>query len=143
MDCSIFQTILMAEVLLCRKLVVCICFFHPFCLPELNVSYIHWEAPVTQSLNWLKSKPLSDRSYLRGSLHSLKLGAPTLVCPPLAKILQTVLLDKQKHTSGSVWKYFAHSLTHRSHTYLCALKLVAVNKPGAHHRTCAPCEREP
>lgn len=33
-------------------------------------------------------------SNLGGRLHSLKLGASTLVCPPLPKILQTVLLGQ-------------------------------------------------
>lgn len=33
-------------------------------------------------------------SHLRRSLHSLKLGAPALVRPPLTKVIQAVLMDE-------------------------------------------------
>lgn len=81
-----------------------------------------------------------DCSYLRGSFHSLKLGASTLVCPPLTKILQTVLVDKHKSVVAN--SLTLEQVSKLKEMYLCALKLVTVNKPGAHHSTCASCQTE-
>lgn len=51
----------------------------------------HLDHPKREKLSWLWT-----RAYLRGSLHSLKLGAATLVGPPLTKIVQAVLRDQQE-----------------------------------------------
>lgn len=51
----------------------------------------HLDHPKREKLSWLLT-----RAYLRGSLHSLKLGAATLVGPPLTKIVQAVLRDQQE-----------------------------------------------
>lgn len=75
-------------------------------------------------------------SHLRRSLYSLKLGAPALIGPPLAKIFQAVLMGKMENQSEIVC-LFLEIIRKRGVRYLCALKLVTVNKPSADHGACA------
>lgn len=69
---------------------------HNLVVPHIPALWFIWTQQLLKQLKHEKIYWLLACSYLRGSLHSLKFGTLTLVCPPFAKILQTVLVDKQK-----------------------------------------------
>lgn len=77
----------------------------------------HLDHPKREKLSWL-----SPRVYLRGSLHSLKLGAAALVGPPLTKIVQAVLRDQPEVVLFHMfWRVTECGLNSSCQTRTCAL----------------------
>lgn len=74
------------------------------CLQEHSNNSVHLKRSKTWTEPWL----MFSGSYLRGSFNPLKFWTATLVCPPLTKVLQTVLVDRQSTNSNVKTLYFVY-----------------------------------